>query len=177
MEDRPGDAHGVGHLLRRRLPRCERDDGLPLLVVGERARLGAPAAPAGLQLVHPAREQLLGFRVSELADGAGEALPVIEEVVDGGPLLKIIAAPMAPSAQVPVFRELHVPQPEGMAVGIAELVYDRCRAPVIPKIELERSHLVLVRIHLMSFPTPNPYGFLSASPNAGFMVDEYTRIT
>lgn len=61
-----------------------------------------PTAPAGLQLVHPAREQLLGFRVSELADGAGGALPVIEEVVDGGPLLEIIVAPMAPSAQAPV---------------------------------------------------------------------------
>lgn len=61
-----------------------------------------PTAPAGLQLVHPAREQLLGFRVSELADGAGGALPVIEEVVDGGPLLEIIVAPMAPSAQASV---------------------------------------------------------------------------
>ena len=169
-EDRPGDARGVGRLLRRRLPRCERDDGLPLLVVGERARLGAPAAPAGLQLVHPAREQLLGFRVSELADGAGEALPAIEEVVDGGPLLEVIAAPMASSAQVPVFRELHVPQPEGMAVGIAELVYGRRRAPVVSKVELERPHLVLVRIHLMSFPTPNRYGFLSASPVSSFIV-------
>lgn len=102
VEDRPGDAHGAGHVLRWRLPRCERDDGLPLLVVGERARLGAPAAPARLQLVHPTREQLLGFRVSELADGAGGALPVIEEVVDDGPLLEIIVAPMAPSAQAPV---------------------------------------------------------------------------
>lgn len=69
---------------------------------------------------------------------------MIEEVVDGGPLLKIIVAPMAPSAQVPVFRELHVPQPEGMAVGIAELVYDRRRAPVVSKVELNRPRLVLI---------------------------------
>ena len=69
----------------------------------------------------------------ELAEGAGEALPVIEEVVDGGPLLEIIVAPMAPSAQAPVFSELHVPQPEGLAAGIAELVYDRRRAPVVSK--------------------------------------------
>lgn len=62
-------------------------------------------------------------------------MSVIEEVVDGGPLLKIIVAPMAPSAQAPVFSELHVPQPEGLAVGIAELVYDRRRAPVVSKVE------------------------------------------
>ena len=70
-----------------------------------------------------------------MADGAGEALPVVEEVVDGGPLPEIIVAPMAPSAQAPVFRELHVSQPEGLAVGIAELVYDRRRAPVVSKVE------------------------------------------
>lgn len=99
-----------------------------------------PGSSSSTQLA----SNLLGFRVSELADGAGEALPAIEEVVDGGPLLEVVAAPMAPSAQVPVFRELHVPQPEGMAVGIAELVYDRRRATVASKVELDRPHLVLI---------------------------------
>ena len=100
---------------------------------------------------------------------------MIEEVVDGDPLLEIIVAPMAPSAQAPVFREFHVPQPEAMAVGIAELVYDRRRAPVIPEVELERPHLVLVRIHLTSFPAPNRYGFLSASPFGAIYIGINTR--
>ena len=33
---------------------------------------------------------------------------------------------------------------EGVAVGVAELVYGRRRALVIPKIELDRPHLVLI---------------------------------
>ena len=46
-----------------------------------------------------------------------EALSMIEEAVDGGPLLRIVVAPMAPSTQAPVFREPHVPQPEDPALG------------------------------------------------------------
>ena len=62
-----------------------------------------------------------------------------------------------------------------MAVGIAELVYDRRRAPVIPEAELERPHLVLARIHLTSFPAPNRYGFLSASPLARLIGESDTN--
>lgn len=58
--------------------------------------------------------------------------------------------------------ELSVPQPEGLAIGVAELVYDRCRAPVVSKVEFERPHLVLVRMRSTFFPVPNPHGILSA---------------
>lgn len=42
--------------------------------------------------------------------------------------------------------ELPVPQPGGLAVGIAGFVYDRRCALVISKEDLDRSHLVLIRI-------------------------------
>ena len=86
------------------------------------------------------------------------------KATDGDPLPEIVAAPAAPSAQVPVFLELHVPQPEDMTVGITELVYDRRRASVIFKAELDRLHLVLVRIHPTSFPAPSRYEILPALP-------------
>ena len=60
--------------------------------------------------------------------------------------------------------ELLVPQPEDTAVGIAGIVCDRRRAPVISKVELDHPHLVLMRMHPMSFPVPNQHGILLASP-------------
>lgn len=60
--------------------------------------------------------------------------------------------------------ELSVPQPEDTAVGIAGIVCGRRRAPVISKVELDHPHLVLMRMHPMSFPVPNQHGILSASP-------------
>ena len=106
-----------------------------------------------------------------MADSAGKALPAIEEAVVGGFLPEIIIALVAPSAQAPVFLELHVPQPEGLAVRIAELVYDRRRAPVVSKVELVRPHLVLMRIRVTSFLTPSRYGILSASPFVHCLLD------
>lgn len=60
--------------------------------------------------------------------------------------------------------ELLVPQPEDTVVGIAGIVCDRRRAPVISKVELDHPHLVLMRMHPMSFPVPNQHGILLASP-------------
>lgn len=65
---------------------------------------------------------------------------------------------------VPVSLELSVPQLEDTAVGIAGIVCGRRRAPVISKVELDHPHLVLMRMHPMSFPLPNQHGILSASP-------------
>lgn len=65
---------------------------------------------------------------------------------------------------VPVSLELSVPQPEDTAVGIAGIVCGRRRAPVISKVELDHPHLVLMRMHPLSFPVPNQHGFLLASP-------------
>lgn len=60
--------------------------------------------------------------------------------------------------------ELLVPQPEDTTVGIAGIVCDRRHAPVISKVELDHPHLVLMRMHPMSFLVPNQHGILSASP-------------
>ena len=65
---------------------------------------------------------------------------------------------------VPASLELPVPQPEDTAVGIAGIVCDRRRAPVISKVELDHPHLVLMRMHPRSFLVPNQHGILSASP-------------
>lgn len=42
---------------------------------------------------------------------------------------------------------------------MAELVYGHRRALVVSKVELDRPHLALMRIHLTSFPTPGRRGF------------------
>ena len=61
--------------------------------------------------------------------------------------------------------ELPASQPEDTAVGIAGIVYDWCRAPVISKVELDHPHLVLMRMRPMPFPVSNQHRILSASPS------------
>ena len=66
---------------------------------------------------------------------------------------------------VTVSFELPVSQPEDTAVGIVGIVYDRRRAPVISKVELDHPRLVLMRMRPMPFPVSNQHGILSASPS------------
>ena len=144
----------------------ELDDGVADLRLGELLAGCPPDPPPGLELVDPGSEELLRPWVAKSPDGAGDALAVLEEMIDGGALLVVAVAPVParPERPLAALEAISIPAVKASPGGVAQLVDDRCAAEVILDEQLYGASPILWRVHLRLLPNLFWYGITSASP-------------